>query len=395
MDARVKQAAEGIIQGLWGGSARVEAGSDDGLSGREYVHRVTVEGGTSEAPPTVILKEPRTADGAGYNPNRRGWPASTFLSEWAGLQLLTEVGGDAPVAPRFYGGDLAEGVFAMEDLGAGTRLDHALLGDDRQAAVDTLNALMVTLARMHTQTASSGVLYSELRASLGPVAARDLRHGMPTTRVERFADAARRVDFTPARGFYAEMQALRSRWNVATDALCYVHFDACPDNCHWVGDELRLLDFESGQLAPWGADAAYARIHFPTCWCANRLPEDVWRGAEDAYRQELACEWPAAAEDDVFAACIADACARWAFQAGMRGVLHAWDEDSEWGIAMHRQRAIMRFEMLADTCDEFALMPAIGETARRLGGRLQALWPDAEDMPLYPAFRATDAEGAG
>ena len=114
---------------------------------------------------------------------------------------------------------------------------------------------------------------------------------------------------------------------------------------------------------------------------------------EDTYRRELAAGWPAAAEDDVFTAGIADACARWAFRSGMMGVLHAWDDDGEWGIAMHRQRVIMRYEILADTCDEFALMPAIGETARQLASRLRRLWPDSEDMPLYPAFRGTDHEG--
>lgn len=177
MDRATLHAAETVLAKAWGSGVRLEVGDADGLSERTHVHRALVTGGGSAAPESVIVKQPRSGDGARYAPDRPGGPASTFFGEWAGLALLTETGGDDPVAPRFYGGDREAGVMAMEDLGAGTRLDHALLGDDGPEAERTLTALMATLGRMHAQTASKTARYTELRQALGPVVKGEVVHG--------------------------------------------------------------------------------------------------------------------------------------------------------------------------------------------------------------------------
>lgn len=395
MDLITTKAAEGVLTKAFGAHVRLEVGDVDGLSGRTHVHRALVTGGGSAAPTSVIVKQPRAQDDAPYDPTRPGGVASTFFGEWAGLELLTETDGEDPVAPRFYGGDRAAGVMVMEDLGTGARLDHALLADDEAAAERTLRALMGTLGRMHAQTVSHTARYIELRQALGPTADGEVVHQMRGSRARWLRDTFIQAEFTPARGFYAEMDALRARWNEVGSAHAYVHFDPCPDNCHWVGDQLRLLDMENGKLAPWAADGAYPRIHFPTCWCVNRLPEPTWRAAEEAYRLELARGWPPAEDDGPFAEQMVGACAFWAYDSAAHIIRRAWDEDQTWGISNVRQRVIMRFELLADTCDEFGLMPATGETARCLVARLQVQWPDTDAMPLYPAFRAAAPERQG
>ena len=217
---------------------------------------------------------------------------------------------------------------------------------------------------------------------------------MDSTRTRQLRDPLRHLGFRPTRGFYSELEALRARWNELGSAHAYVHFDPCPDNCHWVGDDLRLLDLESGKLAPWAVDGAYPRIHFPTCWCVNRLPEPAWRAAEAAYRSELARGWSQAEDDARFAEQMVGACAFWALRSGLQLAGKAWKEDWTWGIAKVRQRVIMRFELLAETCEEFGLMSATGDTSRRLAERLTALWPESENMPLYPAFVGGAAQGA-
>ena len=395
MERAVMDAAEGVLTRAWGRPVRLAVGETEGLSGRTHVHRARVTKGQGDAPGSVIVKQPRSWDGAVYDPNRAGGPASTFLSEWAALELLTEVAGDAPVGPRFYGGDRAAGVMVMEDLGAGSRLDHALLGDDRGVAERTLTALMATLGRMHASTVAQAGRYAELRERLGPVVKGEVVHTMRSTRAKWLRDPLTRLDFRPTRGFHAELRALRSRWNELGDAHAYVHFDPCPDNCHWVDGDLRLLDLESGTLAPWAVDGSYPRIHFPTCWCVNRMPEPVWRAAEAAYRTELARGWPQADDDARFHEQMVGACAFWACQSGLMLAQRALDDDWEWGIARVRQRITMRFDLLAETCDEFGMMPATGDTARRLAEQLRRQWPESEDMPLYPAFRADANNGAG
>ena len=81
--------------------------------------------------------------------------------------------------------------------------------------------------------------------------------------------------------------------------------------------------------------------------------------------------------------------------SGLMLAQRALDDDWEWGIARVRQRITMRFDLLAETCDEFGMMPATGDTARRLAEQLRRQWPESEDMPLYPAFRADANNGAG
>jgi hypothetical protein len=42
---------------------------------------------------------------------------------------------------------------------------------------------------------------------------------------------------------------------------------------------------------------------------------------------------------------------------------------------------------LAQTTEEFGYMLALGRMSRMLAGKLHALWPEVEPMPLYPPFR--------
>jgi hypothetical protein len=50
----------------------------------------------------------------------------------------------------------------------------------------------------------------------------------------------------------------------------------------------------------------------------------------------------------------------------------ALEADRTWGEAMHRQRIVLRFELLAAPTSEHACPPAVGETARRLVSRALA-----------------------
>ena len=62
-----------------------------------------------------------------------------------------------------------------------------------------------------------------------------------------------------------------------------IHQDPCPDNCFLGEEGMRLLDFEHGRFGHALQDGVYPRIHFPTCWCVNRIPKSVWKRAEAAY----------------------------------------------------------------------------------------------------------------
>jgi len=111
-----------------------------------------------------------------------------------------------------------------------------------------------------------------------------------------------------------------------------------------------------------------------------------------AYRAELVRACPAAGDDRHFQRELVHCCAFWLVWQGEWRLENARREDSRWGISTWRQRVLLRLDALADTTEEFNHLPAMGETARRCAERLRQIWPaEADQMPLYPAFRGEAA----
>jgi hypothetical protein len=171
----------------------------------------------------------------------------------------------------------------------------------------------------------------------------------------------------------------------------YTHGDPCPDNWVWAGERLRLFDFEGGAFRHALTDGVYGRIHFPTCWCVNRLPDRIQPLMESAYRAELARGCPAAQDDQLFERAVVEACAYWTLRhcsRNMRTILQVIDEDFEWGIATVRQRVLLRAGILEQLTAESGHLVALGATFADLAAKLRARWPaEADTMPYYPAFR--------
>jgi hypothetical protein len=157
----------------------------------------------------------------------------------------------------------------------------------------------------------------------------------------------------------------------------------------FVGDDVRLIDFEFGRFGHALVDAAYARIIFPTCWCCNRIPNDVVVKMEAAYRTALVAGCAEAADDRLFNQAMAEVCAFWLLQSFSWLLSRALQEDHTWGIASVRSRILARLEAFITTANEFDQLPATRATANRLLAALQGRWPETEALPLYPAFRST------
>jgi hypothetical protein len=90
-----------------------------------------------------------------------------LVSEWTATQFLSRVGGEPPIGPRCYGGDLAEGFVILEDLGSGARLCDLLLGNDPVAAEAALLGYATALGRMHGTTCGREAEYDRLWEALG------------------------------------------------------------------------------------------------------------------------------------------------------------------------------------------------------------------------------------
>jgi tRNA A-37 threonylcarbamoyl transferase component Bud32 len=381
----LRLAAERRLTLAWDGDVGLEAGDQRAMSGREHVHRFRVLAAPAGSPSSVVVKQPRLRDGETFDARADTPATTTFFNELACLQLLTELRPEPP-SPRLYCADTREGLLVMEDFGSGDGLDDALLGSDRVRAAQTLVALFETVGQMHAATFGHRARFDAILAEHGQERPpRD--DGAQQWRHAAVRDALDRLEVRPHGSFFDELAEIGRR--TESDAFeTLVHGDPCPDNCRWVGDRVRLLDFEHGRFGSAFSDACYPRIHFPTCWCTSRLPEDVARDAVDAYRRELSQGVPDAADEQQFERGMLDASIVWAWStfAGwhMPDIL---TQDQEWGLVTVRQRILFRFRRLLDVLQRDGWYPAVTETTRETRAVLSARWPDVADMPLYPAFR--------
>jgi phosphotransferase family enzyme len=366
---RLRRAVEQSLASAWGGDVALELGDQGGLSERQHVHRFRVRKAPTGSPASVIVKQPRAGDS----------DRALFFTEWACLQLLTELCPEPP-APRLFCGNADPGFLVMEDFGSGERLDHALLGSDATHATQMLVALFETIGRMHAATVGKRDRFDAiLEERLGKRPDRSDRSQRLQAAIR---DALDRLALRPHSSFLDELAEI-ARGADSRELETLIHGDPCPDNCQWVGNRVRLLDFEHGRFGNPFSDACYPIIHFPTCWCMGRLPDDVVEQALEGYRRVVPVD------GQQFDRGMTDASILWAWStfAGWH-MPQVLSEDHEWGLATVRQRILFRFRLLVDRLERQGRYPGIAETTRRIHEILSARWRDVTDVRLYPAFRS-------
>ncbi len=376
--------AEKMLSERFEGKVRLDAAEEIRSGGRSKVNRYHILEGPQGAPNSVIVKQAVAAGREVYNLGLPDGPAWRLFNEWAGLRFLAETSGGASPTPRFYAGDRDHGLLALEDLGASKGLDQALLGDDPAYAEAMLVAFAATLGRMHALTIGKQAEFELIRSSLGP-----RKSNPPDDGGKRLATLLRNmgqvVGVEPALGIDEELSVVTKNLTEPGPFLAYLHRDPCPDNCLITDEGLKLIDFEFGGYGHALHDGIYGRIHFPTCWCVNRLPDHVPLKMEAAYRSELIKSCPDAADDERFYRAVVEACAACVINSHNALTLL---EDRRWGISTMRQRALLRFDIFWKMTEGYSHLKSVGATAQAIAKRLRAQWPaEADAMPHYPAFR--------
>jgi hypothetical protein len=341
----------------------------------------------------VVVKQARRSAENPYDPDAvdRWNGARGLFEDWVGTQLFSSLPGSGEYAIRFYGGDRAAGVIVIEDLGDGEALVDRLMGDDPAHAEEGLLMLAECLGKLHAETIGQQERYWQFRDALGPRVLHPGGRALIDHREELMKGFAA-IEVDPAAGFEPELAQLSAAMAEPGPFLAYVHGDPCPDNCRIAGGRLRLFDFETSGFRHCLLDAAYGRILFPTCWCVNRLPAAIVPKMEAAYRTELVKGCPEAQDERRFYRELIHCCAAHLIWQGIWMLENARQDDWRWGISTWRQRVLVRLDALAEATEQFGHLPAMGETARRCARRLREIWPpEADQMPLYPAFR--DAGG--
>lgn len=376
--------AESILAEMFGGRVRLGEGEELRGSARSRVLRFPVLEGPGVAPESVIVKHTNSETFA-YEPgNEAAW---RLFNDWASLQFLGQVDASEPFVPAFYGGDPQVGLYVMEDLKAGTRLDHLLLGSDAEAAEAGLMAYARLHGRLHALTAGHEADYLRIRERLGPAVSSNSYYSYEwlATALYEIADL---LDVPVAPGTDEELQDLRATLLTPGPFSAFVQSDAAPDNFLFDGANWRLLDFEGARYTHALLEGAYCRMPFPTCWCVYRMPEPLIARIEAVYRAELAKGCPAAADDALFYTGLVGACVTWAlsFHTMMRPLEKMLEQDRLLIALTDRQRFLLYLNSAAQASASFAHLQAVGDTLRACAQELTQRWPEAADPPSCPAF---------
>jgi hypothetical protein len=406
---------EYVLSQAWGGPVRLEARDHRAsvpplgtwqfpLNGHARPHsrvmRCTVMAAPGYVPATVIVKSFQECAwkelrGA-YDPDdqQQGSTAWRFFNEWAGMQFVESLPCERLLAPRVYGGDRAAGLVVMEDLGEDGCLADLLFGADPVRAEAGLIEAAATVGQLHAASLGRAEEYRGLRASLGPYdwdfpwnRPQLLRQAIEELK-RKFQDVYDSVEVPIPAGMEREWSTVLTL--VEPGTLYAFSGDLAPDHHRYVDGRPRFIDFEDGKFQQPLFDAAVGRFVFPSSSLVNRLPVDVARKMEEAYRAELVKSCPKAEDDHWFHTTLVTTCGGFIVsQLATSGRPLADDlkEDRPWGLASMRQRRLLHLEALAAMTEEFGHLEVLGGLARALSARLRTLWEDVAELPLYPAFR--------
>jgi len=384
--APILAAAERLLSDVLGSQVRLgEAASLTEKGRRNAVLRCrNLSGG---APSSFIIKQLAVEN---YDPrDTTSWDVRRFLRDWVGAQFLNTIPSVARCSPRFFAGDRASGFFILEDLGPHRSLVKPLLEEDAAGAASALLAFTTCLGRLHAATRGHSARFESLCHDLSPEAGFVPWAGAEFhERIKLLQAGLEQLAVRSETAFLQELETVSGAIERPGPFFTYVHGDPCPDNVFLNGQQVRFIDFEFGRFGHALIDATYGRMMFPTCWCANRLPQSLLSRMEAAYRTELVKGCSEAADDVVFEPALVGVCAFWLLNTLGWHLQGALREDRTWGIATVRSRLVARLETFVTIAGERGHLPAIRGVAERLLEDLCERWREAPPLPLYPAFNS-------
>lgn len=330
---------------------------------------------------SVIIKK---VGAKSYNPeDATSSDTLRFFNDWIGSQFLSTLPSPFKHSPHFYGGDRTVGLIILEDVQHRGCLSEPLLGNDCVQAEQALLRYAACLGQLHADTLGKVEEFETLFQEVAP----HLKPPRATINIQRHQLILESLGIQPESDWRHDLESIDEAVRHPGDFLAYVHADACPDNVLDTGQELRLIDFETGGFGHALLDAAYGRMMFPSCWCANRLPPAIVKQMEDTYRAILITKCPVAEDDHLFESVLVKMCGFWLLYTLTRHLESALKTDLYWGIATVRQRILARLEVFISTSQEFNHLPALRSTSSQLLDRLRQRWLKIPPLPFYPALK--------
>ncbi|MFI9787739.1 hypothetical protein ACIHEI_30165 [Kitasatospora sp. NPDC051984] len=301
-----------------------------------------------------------------------------YTGETAGLSL-------GLAGPELLAADVERRLLVMADLGDAPTLADLLLGTDPKAAERGLLEWARGLGRL---AASSLPRRAEFAALW-----QQHTQGLPSwedepwqlQNADAFLDLLTECGLTAPPGLAEELTAVGTAGGERYPG--FTPGDTCPDNNLITADGLRLIDFEAAGYQSVFLTAAYCRMPFSSCWCVHRLPADLARRIEEAYRSQVVTQYPELAEETHWQAGMAQAVVVWTVDSTVHLLRRSLPEDG-WTHRTRRpvptRRQVLRHRWTSAL--ELPGYPAFTATMRLLLSEIAAGW-DVPELPGYPAFR--------
>lgn len=367
---------------------------------RNGVLRIHLSGSEESIPNSVILKQsvPELSDADDEEAYAR------FARDWAGLEFLSMIPQPAHNVPKFYGANKEYRFIVIEDLGdKHISLVDSLTIPDKTKAIASLTRFMKALGSYHASTFGHTDLYEKKLKQINPQAdsrAEELEIIMGDI-LPKFQQVNTRLGLSVSLELIEEAQEVISSMLRPGPFTVLIHGDICPDNVFdHEGQDLQLIDFEWAFVRNALLDGTYLRMSMPTCWCAKAVPTEIIDAMEKLYRQELIQSIPAASDDTSYYAAYVSACAFWLLQQTLPHLDSVIEKDrvgpsgpvpegSLWKPEDNtvRPRVLTRLQAFIQVSTQYDTLPHLREMAGKMLEAARLLWPDANYLEYYPAFR--------
>jgi len=362
---------------------------------RNLILRLAINNPGDGIPHTVILKKTEI-ENRGETEQEQ---LSRFAHDWAGLEFLTAIG--THHGPYFYTGSFVHRFILIEDLG----IDHpSLVGPltkkpskaNQQQAEDALMLYTRRVAQMHADTFGKTDKFDAILKRIYPNVKRFHYH-QPEDPGKILGLLKRYCEYE-SEALVKEIQTINEAVE-SSDFKVLLHGDICPDNVYFQGQDIRLFDFEFGDVGHALIDGVYLRMSMPSCWCAKSLPTNIISKMETIYREELMRKIPAARDDAAYHQALVYACAYWLIRSLIWWLDEFFiedkncpsgpvDADSLWDPNNNgfRPRLISRIEAFLACAQQLKKLPELCEASKQLLTLLNKKWPGTKGLDNYPVF---------
>ena len=378
--------AEDKLSEVWGGSVRLRLSSS--INESPHVQRLEVLEGPPGSPQTVILKLTRAAGQEKFDPDRS---SGQLLNEWASLQFLARVMGDKSSAPKVLAGDGELGFILLEDFPRNESFLNVFMNGEAATASSDLTRFAALMGELHGRTLQRPDKFNTIREQFDIPPLPDTDYGQF---FQRSIGTLENLGVVLPSAALADAQQVVEMLGNPGEFDAFTHGDFVFHNCFkWQG-QLYLVDFENARFRHALWEGAYFRMLFPSMALNDvyRIPETVWRKAENKYREVFSHYCPAAPDDNRYGPALTAACAGWALNScsGQLSLETALTSDADWGDYL-QQRILARFDLFVDTTREFNSLLALGESFASLTADLRSKWSlNLDSMPYYPAFQTSN-----